>query len=273
MTPGPEFPQGFQCFRCAPLRPKPIRLRKKVRLEDRLQYQLDRHLDHPVPHRRDTQRPLPSICLGDVPAQHHLRPILSGAQHSSKLFQEALDSIPLHLGDRLRIHPSRSLVGTNPSPRLPQNVTSVDVVVQGVKTSLRRPLGRGPQSPLQVAHFLARPTAAGVVRSGRAGHSLARACSSHTTTPGTLPSRGVVRRRDPWYYDPLGLPLRTTRFRLRLIRVRLPRQRPRRRASRVPSLSLSTCCAPYPAGTPDRLRSSSRGHGLRRDMSGSAPGL
>jgi hypothetical protein len=93
------------------------------------------------------------------------------------------------------------------------------------------------------------------------------------TTPGTLPSRGVVRRRDLRYYGPLGLPLRTPRLRLRLIRARSPRRRPRRRASRVPHVSLSTCCAPYPAGTPDGLRFSRLRPGLRRDMSGSAPGL
>jgi hypothetical protein len=111
------------------------------------------------------------------------------------------------------------------------------------------PLGRGPQSPLRLSHFAARLKAAGVVRSGLAGHSLALTRSSDVTTPGTLPSHSVIRRCDRRYYDPLGLPLDTPRFRLRLIRARSPRRRPPRRASRVPYVSLPTCCAPYPAGT------------------------
>src|ERR1700724_752259 len=154
-----------------------------------------------------------------------------------------------------------------------QDVTPADMVIQGMEAPARGPLGCGPQSPLQLSHFGARPTAGGVVRSALGGHSLALTCSDDTTTPGTLPSRDVVRRRDHRYYDPLGLPLRTTRFRLLLIRARSPRPRPRRRASRVPRLSLHTCCAPYPAGTPRRLRYPCKGHRLRRDMSGSAPGL
>ena len=40
------------------------------------------------------------------------------------------------------------------------------------------------------------------------------------TKAGTLPSDRVVRRGHRRYYDPLGLPLRTTRFRHRLIRAR-----------------------------------------------------
>src|SRR4029077_1821918 len=87
------------------------------------------------------------------------------------------------------------------------------------------------------------------------------------------PSRGVMRRRDLRYYDPLGLPLGTPRFRLRLIRARLPRRRPHRRVSRVPRVSLHTCCAPSPAETTRRLRFPYARCRLRRDMSGSALGL
>jgi hypothetical protein len=36
-----------------PLRPKPIRTRHKVRLENRFQHDLGRLLGHPVPHRGD----------------------------------------------------------------------------------------------------------------------------------------------------------------------------------------------------------------------------
>src|SRR5690606_21518516 len=145
----------------------------------------------------------------------------------------------------------------------------------------RCPLGCGPELPLQLSHFVARPTAAGVVRTGPAGHSLALTCSVSVTTAGTLPSRRVVlhdvrvRGEHPGlrYYDPLGLPLGRGRLRLRLIRRALPRRGPPRRVSRVPHSSLHTCCAPYPAGIQPALRISRAGCCLRRDMSDSAPGL
>ena len=102
----------------------------------------------------------------------------------------------------------------------------------------------------------------GVVRHGLAGHSLALTRSISMTTAGTLPSSRVMPhglRRcglhlTVRYYDPLGLPLRTPRLRLGLIRARLPRLGPRRRASHVPHLSLHTCCAPYPAAVTFALR-------------------
>ena len=121
-------------------------------------------------------------------------------------------------------------------------------------------LGCGPELPLQLSHFVARHQVDGVVRHGLAGHSLALTRSTSMTTAGTLPSSRVMphglRRslRPVRYYDPLGLPLRTPRLRLGLIRARLPRQGLRRRASRVPLHSLHTCYAPYPAAATSALR-------------------
>ena len=138
--------------------------------------------------------------------------------------------------------------------------------VRHMHTPARCPLGCGPELPLQLSHFVARFITDGVVRSGLAGHSLALTRSSNMTTAGTLPSsrvmphglRGHGLRRTQRYYDPLGLPLRTPRLRLGLIRARLPRLGPRRRVSRVPLHSLHACCAPYPAAVPSALRHSPR---------------
>ena len=44
-------------------------------LEDRLELQLRRHLYDSVSHRRDTQRPLLSVCLLDVSPPHRGRAI------------------------------------------------------------------------------------------------------------------------------------------------------------------------------------------------------
>ena len=235
-------------------------------------------------HRREDRAPfqtvragistsLPPIGLRDVPAQHHRRPVLTFAQRDAQLFEEALDAVLLHLDERQCIDARRALVGSYPPPRLQQDVTPADVVVQRVEAPSRRPLGRGPQSSLQLSHFVARPTAGGVVRSALGGHSLALTCFADMTTAGTLPSGRVVRRDPRRYLGPLGLPLRSGRLRLRLIRRAWPRRGPRRRVSRVPHSSLHACCAPYPAGTDGALRNMRRRGGLRREMTGSAPGL
>jgi hypothetical protein len=114
---------------------------------------------------------------------------------------------------------------------------------------------------------------AGVIRSGLAGHSLALTCSVNLTTAGTLPSDRVLLRNPRRYYDPLGLPLHGARLRLRLIRATSPRPGLCRRVSRVPRSSLYACCSPYPAGTRRAFRYWRDRCCLRRDMSGSAPGL
>jgi len=79
----------------------------------------------------------------------------------------------------------------------------------------------------------------------------------------TLPSCGVLRRRDHRYYDPLGLPLHRARLDLRPIRTAFSRRGMCRRISRVPCFSLDACCAPYPGEIlNDRFGSLRRGHGL-----------
>ena len=95
------------------------------------------------------------------------------------------------------------------------------------------------------------------------------------TTPRTLPSDGVLRRRHLRYYDPLGLPLHRSRLAISLVASRVPDSRPCRRISRVPCFSFfDACCAPYPAGIlDDHFGSSRRECCLRRDMSGSASRL
>ena len=65
--------QRFQCLCCAPLRPKPIRRRAEIRLEDGLQHERRRHLRHSVSDRRNAERPLTAIGLRDVPPQNRLR--------------------------------------------------------------------------------------------------------------------------------------------------------------------------------------------------------
>jgi hypothetical protein len=89
-----------------------------------------------------------------------------------------------------------------------------------------------------------------------------------------LPSRRVMLHADRRYYDPLGLPLPSARFHHRLIPAVFARHRLSRRASPVPAQTMHTCRPPYPGRTRQAIPGTRPdGHGLRRDMSGSAPPL
>ena len=106
-------------------------------------------------------------------------------------------------------------------PRLVQDVTPVDAVVQRMESPTRLSLGHIPQSTLKASHVFAGTSPVGVV--GTLGvHALARSFSVDTTTPGTPPSGRVVLHGHRRCIGPLGLPLRSARLRLGLIRATLP---------------------------------------------------
>src|SRR5690606_5465687 len=177
--------------------------------EDRLDDQLRRHLHHAVPHRRDTQGPLLSIGLRDVTPPDRLRPVLPCLQLGLQLIQESLDAVLLELGQGLFIDPRRALVPPHSLPRLLQDVTPVDAIVQSVEAPIRAPLGRGPQSPSKLSHFVDGLVApAGVVGPSLSpGHALTLTSVTDLTTAGVPPSGRVVLHDHHRCIDPLGLPL------------------------------------------------------------------
>jgi hypothetical protein len=61
-----------------------------------------------------------------------------------EFIEQALDPIGLHHGEGQTIDPRRSTIGSDPPPRLLQNVTPGDAVIQGVETPTLRLLGRSP---------------------------------------------------------------------------------------------------------------------------------
>src|SRR5882672_3653863 len=221
----------------------------EVRLENRLQHQRRRPLLDSVPDGRNAQWSLASVSLRNVPTPHRRGSIRARSQVRAEVFEKSLDPHLLDDGQRHRIDTRRAAVLLDASPRFPQDVTPVDAVHQRVETSARLPLGRTPESALQLAHVVDGLASTGVVGTGPAGHALARARSADVAPAGTLRSTRVVRREPRHYYGPLGFPLRRARFRRWLIRAALPRLGPHRRASRVPFRSVSACCALYPAET------------------------
>ena len=117
---------------------------QKVGLEDRLQHHPRSLLNNPVTDRRDTQRPLTTIWLGDRHTPHRRRTIRALAKSTLQLAEQPLDAVLLDRGQRQRIDTGHTPVLTHPSPRLPKDVTPADTVIQRVKTTLRGPLGTCP---------------------------------------------------------------------------------------------------------------------------------
>ena len=116
---------------------------QEVRLEDWLQNQQDRGLNHAVAHRRDTQRPLSTVGLGDVDAAYGLRRVGLGAQRLVQFCHQRCGTAlrVFDLVDRHPVGPGCALVATHLLPRCHQHVGPVDPVVQGVKPEPRLLLG------------------------------------------------------------------------------------------------------------------------------------
>ena len=182
----------------------------------------------------------------------------------------------LDLGQRLGIDARRAAVPLHPPPCFPQDVTPVDAVVQRMEASSRLPLGRDPQSALQLSHFVDGLAPAGVVGTGLAGHALAlTSLRRHRPPQGPFPPAALFVAAIVGTTIPSDSRCAALAFAFGLYEPRLPRPGLRRRVSRVPFLSLHACCAPYPAETRRAFSSGlvRSGRGLRRDMSGSALGL
>ena len=91
-----------------------------------------------------------------------------------------------------------------------------------------------------------------------------------TGTTKAGPSRSSGFHRLHRYYEPLGLPLDTARFRHRLIPAAFARRGPSRRVSPVPHQAVPACRLPYPGSVLRPSGPRSAVCCLRRDMIGSA---
>src|SRR5687768_7454084 len=96
--------------------------------------------DRGNPQRSDT-----TCRFRDVHTPSRRRTIRHGMEVVLKFGAQPLHGVLLlHESQGEPIHPSRTPVPADPLPRLPQNVTSVDPVKQGVETAPLLLLGRSP---------------------------------------------------------------------------------------------------------------------------------
>ena len=146
--------QGLERHRRAAPWPEAVRARKEIRLENRLQHQLRRHLHHPVSHRRDAQWPLLSVCLRDVPTQHRRRSVLACAERGLDRFDEARDPLLFDRRERHCIDARRAPVLSHSLPRLDEDVTPADAVVQRVEAPARLLLGSDVQPSPKLSHLV-----------------------------------------------------------------------------------------------------------------------
>ena len=216
--PAPLLRRVSQGVRRASLRPIAVGALAEVGLEDRFEHDLRRRLRYAIPHGRDAERALLARGLRYEPPQHRVRSVPAFAQLGLELFEEARHTSPFHGRERLSIDARRAAVRFDPPPCFPQDVTPVDAVIERMEAARSRLLGCLPEPLLESSHFVGGVGPAGVVGPRGPGHALALTSAFGLITAGALPSDRVVRRGHRRYYDPLGLPLRSARFRRRLMR-------------------------------------------------------
>jgi hypothetical protein len=112
----------------------------KIGLED----DLGCLLAHPVTHGGDTQRPLAAVRFGDLHPTHRRRAVDACPEIRGQLIEHPSHAVVLHRRQGHLVDPGRATILTDPAPRLPQDVTPVDAVIQSVEPPTQRLLGRSP---------------------------------------------------------------------------------------------------------------------------------
>jgi hypothetical protein len=176
----------FQRVRRAALGPKPIRAVFEVRFKDRLNHELRRRLHHSIAHRGDPQRPLRTVRLRDVLAPYRLRPVLSGPEAMLYILEKLFHASLLDHRQGLPVDAGSPLVHLDPLPRLCQNVTPADPVVQRVETARTASLGGHVKPAPELSDFVRRVV-------GPLGHALALIPSHRRDQSRAL----LLQRRSP----------------------------------------------------------------------------
>jgi hypothetical protein len=97
---------------------------------------------------------LPPVAFRDVRPPNRARAIPPFTERVSQFTQERLNALLLDLDERLPVDPGSPFVAAHSMPRLQQNVTPPDPVVQRVEPSLPIALGRCEKPTLELSHFV-----------------------------------------------------------------------------------------------------------------------
>ena len=121
------------------LRAEPVGTREEIRLEDRLQHQLQGRLDHPVGDGRDTQAAHLAVRLGDHPLPHRQRAETAVLQFQPQPFQEHPGTHGQDVSGRPAVHPRRprALVTPHANPRHQKERGIADKVEQVIEPAMR----------------------------------------------------------------------------------------------------------------------------------------
>jgi len=139
-----RHPDPLQGVGGRPLGPKPERAGGEVGLEDGFEDDLRRLLGDPVCDSGDAQRALGPVGFGDLHPAHWCRAVDACTEGQGKLIEHPMNPVVLHRRQGQTIDPGGATIRSDPLPRLPQHVRSVDAVVQGVEAPTLRLLGRSP---------------------------------------------------------------------------------------------------------------------------------
>lgn len=142
------------------VRAEPVGTREELRLENRLQHQLQGRLHHPVPDGRDPQTALLAARLGDHPFPDRKRAETAVLDRVPQPVEEVLDAPhALHVVGGLTVHSGSagSLVAPHPNPRNQQERGIGNEVEQIIEPAMRILAGPTVQLRLDLQYPALRP--------------------------------------------------------------------------------------------------------------------
>src|SRR5271166_5613619 len=228
----------------------------EVRLEDRLQHDLDGSLNHPIPNRRDSQGTFAAPRLRDRRPPHRIGPIRLRHEVLAQARQPRLHAKRLNLLEGRPVHPRCARIGAGQRIGVPKVVIAADLVVEDVEAESGLRLRLTIELSLKVPDLFGRFEAH---RQSPPPRRLRKRSEARA-----LSSAGITRPHRS--YDPVRLPhgpLPNTQRRSRDLR---PRGSPP-----ITRITLPPCHAHYPDGSNGCIcRLLPRPPGLPRCSGGSA---
>src|SRR5215207_3558760 len=186
--------------RVSPAPPRPVAVGRgiEIRLEDRLQHELGSGLHHPIPVRRDTERPFAATGLRDHHTPHRFGPVRLRDNVLPETAKPLLQPRRLDLREGDPVHPWRTPIGARQIVGMAQDVLTADLVVEQVEAERRLRLRLEIELPLKS------PDTLWCLQAHRQSPILVFVESAPEVR--VLPSAGITRPQR--YHDPVRLPSR-----------------------------------------------------------------